>query len=1029
MRVPNINTYYTATYRLGNLTEDLKNANEVVSTQKQINEISDDPLGLSQTLSLGNSIGTLEQIERNVIMGKSWLEGGENALDSANKLILEAKSEALRLANDSTTIDERNDAIERIDSIIEQIVSLGNTQVNGNYIFGGTDTNTSPFVYDQSSDPQQVIYTGNSDPFEIRSDTNSQVQVGRDGEETFWDQEVEINSTNNTIVFKEDNGHGSASEKVMTAVIPDGLYSKENLESAVKNALNAASAEDGYGATYLVEFDMDSQTYSIREDGSYGGYLRTEFQWDTGGLAYINDIATSSTIDPDDVSITTNTDVLTIGTPEPAGTKPFTLVWQGDDTWKVVNNPGYVITPETISGTADSVEIDLDENGVPDISIKLDGPVDNVGDFISFEIIAAQGDHSIGHEIGFNEDNVTQAPPVSDTQAQYITDLVFVDGASDQIFFSEVDSTGGATALSIDLNTTGANVTYTDMDALAADIETKMEAASAAGPNQIQYNVSYDAQTSRFKIQEEGAVLDEFHMEWSLSNAAATLGFYPVDDSTVYPASDTPLDRTIILDSSNNTFSFGETDLLATAGTTITATVAAGTYRNATSFAAAVEAALDAASTNVPPADYSVTYNAGTNQFNIQDISGNITDFSLFWDSGPITSDDTIAKSLGFDPTQDYTANLSYDSSTSPVVMSFDSFNKYIEFAEIDADGNRVTASIEIPEGDYTDPNHVAALIQTEMKAASFNQVDYVVSYDAVEQEFIFKKDGNPDLASFEMLWYSGGYKQDSAADQLGFSTLNDDKANFSISDQEIVNITIDGSNNQLDFLEITQEDAFLKTSELTASIAQKTYTSHEQLAKEVEKAMEAESLSKGNRIDYTVAWDDVTQNFTIKENGNDLEEFHLQWNSGDNAPAALGGTDQSIGSVLGFDSVEDDVYTAMESTREVEWGIFNTLIDLKQYLSENDRDGIERSVGRLETSFDNMTSKIVDIGMKYSRLQVRESITSEVSLSLTTRKSSIEDVDIIESVMNLQNIETAYQAALASTSKVLSISLVDYLR
>lgn len=220
-----------------------------------------------------------------------------------------------------------------------------------------------------------------------------------------------------------------------------------------------------------------------------------------------------------------------------------------------------------------------------------------------------------------------------------------------------------------------------------------------------------------------------------------------------------------------------------------------------------------------------------------------------------------------------------------------------------------------------------------------------------------------------------------------------------------------------------------MKTSQLTAAITQKTYTSHDQLAKEIEKAMEAESLAKGNRIDYAVSWDEVTQKFTIKENGSSLHEFQLQWNSGENKPASLGGTGQSIGGLLGFDSDTDDIHTAMTSDREVEWGIFNTLIDLKQYLSENDRDGIERSIGRLETSYDNMTSKIVDVGMKYNRLQVRQSITTEVSLSLETRRSSIEDADMVEAIMNLQNIETAYQAALASTSRVLNISLVDYLR
>lgn len=114
---------------------------------------------------------------------------------------------------------------------------------------------------------------------------------------------------------------------------------------------------------------------------------------------------------------------------------------------------------------------------------------------------------------------------------------------------------------------------------------------------------------------------------------------------------------------------------------------------------------------------------------------------------------------------------------------------------------------------------------------------------------------------------------------------------------------------------------------------------------------------------------------------------------------------------------------------REVEWGIFNTLMDLKQYLSENDTDGIERTIGRLETNFDNITSRIVDVGMKYSRLEVRETITSQVTLSLKERRSMIEDADMIEALMNFQNIKTAYEAALASTSQILNISLVNYLK
>ena len=133
------------------------------------------------------------------------------------------------------------------------------------------------------------------------------------------------------------------------------------------------------------------------------------------------------------------------------------------------------------------------------------------------------------------------------------------------------------------------------------------------------------------------------------------------------------------------------------------------------------------------------------------------------------------------------------------------------------------------------------------------------------------------------------------------------------------------------------------------------------------------------------------------------------------------------MGSILGFE-IFDDVETPLRSSNDVEWGIFNTLFDLKQYLNDNDRDGIERTIGRLEINYDNMTSRIVDAGMKYSRLEIRQTLTIEVGLSLAERRSTLEDADIVESIMKIKNIETAYQAALSSTAKVMNLSLVDYL-
>ncbi|MDA3788846.1 MAG: flagellar hook-associated protein FlgL [Desulfobacula sp.] len=1033
MRVPNISTYNIATYRLGKLTEDLKDANEVVSTQKRINEISDDPLGLSQVLSLRNSLGNLEQIEQNVVMGKSWLQGVETALDSVNNLILDAKSEAMRLANDSTTADERIDAVERVENIIEQIVSLGNTQVNGNYVFGGTETDVVPFEYDTSSDPGQVLYHGNGVPFEIRTDKNSEVQVGRDGKNTFWDTNIEINATNNIIVFKEDNGHGSASQKTMEARIPHGIYTREELTTAVRNALNDESMSSGYGAEYLVAYDEKNQTFSIREDGSFNGYLRTQFMWDTGGEPYINDIATSSLIDPDDVNISIlNPDILTIGTPEPHGTEPFKLIWDGSAGWNVEGNPGYVI-PGKISGMNDYIEIDLDESGFPDITIRLDNNVVQQGESIEFEIIPYQGDNSVGHEIGFGLDDLTYSPPVSDTRPVFITDLTITGGVNDTIDFVEVNSTGGISA-TLSATITAGN--YTDMDTLAKDIENQLEAASAAptsGANTIDYAVSYDVENSRFNIREDGTSLNELRVLWSnttgASTTAATLGYFAQDDTIAYPVSDiTPIHGAIAIDNTNNKIDFQETNTAGTS-TILTALVSSGVYKDITALETAVETAMNnasAASGNI--VNYDVSYTDTPGQFEIQRSSGTaLTGFDILWATGA-NSLESIGETLGYDIAFDDGGGMAHVSDTAPILMTFDDTNNVIEFMETKLNGgvsNEIR--IEIPKMDYTDLDALAVDIQTSLRNASPNGVDYTVTYDFTAGQFMIKG-SDAEIKGFDLLWNSGTNAADSAAEMLGFDPDEDDFVRFLESDTEIVNLVIDPFNNKIDFKEFTPDDIGKNVSNLTASIRTKIYTSYEELASEVEIALEAESLQNGNKIDYSVFWDDYTKKFSIKENGTELEEFHLQWQSGDNAPLSLGGTDQSIGAILGFNP-SDDIETPVKSRPEVEWGIFNTLIDLETYLSDNDVDGIERSIGRLELNYNNMTSRIVDTGMKFSRLQVREDITTEISLSLTERKTRIEDADIIESIMNLQNIELAYQAALSATSNVLNLSLVDYLR
>ncbi|OGR41817.1 MAG: hypothetical protein A3J80_09735, partial [Desulfobacula sp. RIFOXYB2_FULL_45_6] len=1016
-----------STYNLGSLTSDVQDANKVMATQKRINSISDDPIGLSQVLNLKASIGNLDQIEKNVNMGISWLKGSENALDSVNSLILDAKTQASRLINASMSANERKDAIGSINGIIDQIITLGNTQVNGNYIFSGLDTDIPSLEYHQNENPPRISYSGSSSAFEIKTDKQVTVQVGRPGGSTFWEEKVDINSTNNTIVFKEDNGHGSLSEKILKTTIESGTYTVSAIETAVRNALNEASAKDGYGLSYEVGYDKNEKIFSIKEDGSYAGFIRTEFMWETGADAYVMNINASPSIPSEDIHLTVdNKSALTIDTPEPRGTEPFRLTWQGDGEWKIDNNPGYSIIPSTISGTNRSIGIDLDDSGYADITIALDTPVRTPGQYIEFDIVSALGDYSIGHEIGFNQGNSVYTPPTSDTTAVFVTDLVISLGVNDTIEFEEVNSAGVASGA---LTATIPNAAYTDMDSLSAAIEAQIEAASANG---INYAVSYDTQESKFNIREDGSSLDELRINWTntavSAATAATLGYYAMDDTIVYPSSDNTAQLYITIDDTNNRLAFEETNGGGTQSGILWADVAQGTYKSMADLEGAVKNAMEDASAAAGfSVTYDVSYDDATHRFSIQRLGGAaLTGLDLLW-STAAGQGNSIGETLGFGISNDTGGGLigPYSSDSDMVLMTFDATNNVIDFEETSIDG-RVSdpISIKIPEGDYTDLDDVAAKIQTALRDASVQNVKYVVEYDYAAGEFMIKG-SDKDIKGFSLLWQSGENRANSAAGLLGF--YGDDNVAYSESDESVVNITIDSSNNKIDFKEFLQENLGKEVDNLTAFVKWNTYTSHSQLALEVEKALEETSYQNGNKIDYSVTWDNITKKYTIKENGSKLAELDLLWQTGENAPLSAGGTGESISRILGFDT-EDDMGAPVKSDREVEWGIFNTLIDLNGYLENNDTYGIERTLGRLEAHFSSMTSRIVDTGIVYNRLEIREKITIENGLSLAERRSTIEDADMIEAIMNLQSLQTAYEAALNSTSKIINLSLADYL-
>ena len=199
MRVANKTIYDTVTYNLSNCTQGLNQANEIVSSGKRINNLSDDPVALTQALNVKSAISNLEQMQRNISTGNSWLVSSESALTHVQDILSETKTLCIQMANATIDSVQRVSAAETVQNLFDEIVSLGNTNIAGSYIFSGSKTDTTPFSEDGT-------YNGNSNAFTVKIGKDTTVEVGSDGGALFGDILSTIGGLKNSLATDDVEG-------------------------------------------------------------------------------------------------------------------------------------------------------------------------------------------------------------------------------------------------------------------------------------------------------------------------------------------------------------------------------------------------------------------------------------------------------------------------------------------------------------------------------------------------------------------------------------------------------------------------------------------------------------------------------------------------------------------------------------------------------------------------------------------------------------------------------------------------------
>ncbi|MEO2004749.1 MAG: hypothetical protein ABGY41_11685 [Candidatus Poribacteria bacterium] len=148
---------------------DLLRSQAEITSGKRILKPSDDVIGVRHALLNRARLAQVDQFNGNIDLGKADLNMGDSVTGQVYDRILRAKELAVQLADVIHGPTSRAAAALEVDSLIDEVVALGNTSFRGRHIFGGENTLETPFT--RTGDTVTYAGTDNGVVRRISNDT------------------------------------------------------------------------------------------------------------------------------------------------------------------------------------------------------------------------------------------------------------------------------------------------------------------------------------------------------------------------------------------------------------------------------------------------------------------------------------------------------------------------------------------------------------------------------------------------------------------------------------------------------------------------------------------------------------------------------------------------------------------------------------------------------------------------------------------------------------------------------------------
>jgi len=155
-----------------------------MSSGRRINKPSDDPLGTLRDLSYRTELAKIAQFRKNISQGLSWTTTYDSTMADMKNFVSTAKEIAVAMANGNYDNVAREASAKEVQSIFEQMIQLGNGELEGRRIFAGFRTKIKPF----QAAGNGAVYNGDQGEIQFEIESSLRMTINVNGSDVLLQQ-------------------------------------------------------------------------------------------------------------------------------------------------------------------------------------------------------------------------------------------------------------------------------------------------------------------------------------------------------------------------------------------------------------------------------------------------------------------------------------------------------------------------------------------------------------------------------------------------------------------------------------------------------------------------------------------------------------------------------------------------------------------------------------------------------------------------------------------------------------------------